>query len=165
MLEEARSGCSTEKLQEKLDQLEADQKEAQTVMEYRISKAKHEGKGLRGIWRSSEVGRNCGTGSTGPILWVNKNWLGWEGAHAASTPAEEAKEFLENQVGELTTQKPESEATEPQPQDPELTNSSTVFSPQIQNAEAAEPEMASAELSDLNSDVSAEDTLDSKIWE
>ena len=79
-------------------------------------------------------------------------------------------------MDELTTQKQESEATEPQPQDPELTNSSTVVSPQIQNAEATEPEMASAErsenavalesiYSDLNSDVSAENTLDSKIWE
>ena len=38
VLEEARSGCSTEKLQEKLDQLEAGQKEAQTVMAYGISK-------------------------------------------------------------------------------------------------------------------------------
>ena len=33
VLEEARSGCSTIKSQEKLDQFEADQKEAQTVME------------------------------------------------------------------------------------------------------------------------------------
>ena len=77
-------------------------------------------------------------------------------------------------MDELTTQKPELEATEPQPQDPELINSSTVVSPQVQNAETAEPEMASAKLSepavalesinsDLNSDVSAENTLDSKI--
>ena len=95
------------------------------------------------------------------------------GAHTSSTQAEEAEEFLENQVDKLTTQKPESEVTEPQPQKTEVTNSSTVVSPQARNAEAAEPELASAELSepvvavetinsDLNSDVSVENTLDSQ---
>ena len=83
------------------------------------------------------------------------------------------EEFLENQVDKLTIQKPESEVTEPQPQKTEVTNSSTVVSPQARNAEAAEPELASAELSepvvavesinsDLNSDVSVENTLDSQ---
>ena len=40
-MEETESGCSTEKLQEKLAQAEADQREALTTMEYQISKAKH----------------------------------------------------------------------------------------------------------------------------
>ena len=76
-------------------------------------------------------------------------------------------------MDELTTQKPESEGTNPQAQNTELTNS-----PQIQSAEAVEAELAyysaaiaSAEVLEsagavlfhMNSDdVSAENTLDSQ---
>ena len=188
VLEEARSGCSTEKLQEKLDQLEADQKEAQTVMEYQISKAKHEFKiklqsieleRAKVLEEFEEARKWAGIVASMERAVQDQLSESMEidsdegGAHASSTPAEEAREFLENQVDELTTKKPESEVTEPQPENTELTNSSTVVSPQIQNAEAAEPELVSAELSEpvvavdlinseFNSDVSAENTLDSQ---
>ena len=108
----AQERCSTKKLQEKLDQFEA-----QTVMEYQISKEKHlnfkfkvklqsieirEGQSLRWVWGRPKVGRDCGKYGEGSIdklsesMEIDSDELR---ATAFGTPAVETKEFIKKNRG------------------------------------------------------------------